>query len=101
MVFDGVFDGFFMLAGLDASFINARHKNRTVTNLLMADGHAETAPTNRVAAAPRSELRIWFSASYQSKGLPDCEASAWVGSVASGSSVSSSLASFTSSRPRT
>ena len=40
-----VFDGFIMLWQFDPRFINARHKNRTVTNLLMADGHAESQPT--------------------------------------------------------
>lgn len=40
-----VFDGFAMLWGFDPRFINARHKNRTVTNVLLADGHAESLPT--------------------------------------------------------
>ena len=46
-----VFDGLFMLAWYDPSFINARHKNRTLTNLLMADGHAASVPTRRVVSS--------------------------------------------------
>jgi len=40
-----VFDGLWFIPQLDSRFINARHKNRTLTNLLMADGHAETYET--------------------------------------------------------
>ena len=40
-----VFDGRWYLLYGDPRFVNARHKNRTVTNLLMADGHAESRPT--------------------------------------------------------
>jgi prepilin-type N-terminal cleavage/methylation domain-containing protein/prepilin-type processing-associated H-X9-DG protein len=40
-----VFDGLWELFGLDPRYVNARHNNRTVTNLLMADGHAESQLT--------------------------------------------------------
>jgi prepilin-type N-terminal cleavage/methylation domain-containing protein/prepilin-type processing-associated H-X9-DG protein len=40
-----VFDGEWMWFALHPNWINARHKNRSVTNLLMADLHAESQPT--------------------------------------------------------
>ena len=40
-----LFDGLWCF-NLNANSINARHNNRTRTNLLMADGHCETAITN-------------------------------------------------------
>jgi prepilin-type N-terminal cleavage/methylation domain-containing protein/prepilin-type processing-associated H-X9-DG protein len=40
-----VFDGLWMFGWLNRNCINARHKNRTMTNVLFLDGHAETQST--------------------------------------------------------
>ena len=50
-----LFDGLWLF-NFTAAAINARHGNRRYTNLLMADGHAETAPTG---ALPNSDWYLY------------------------------------------
>ncbi len=46
-----VFDGIYLLDG-DPGKINARHDNNTITNVLCADGHAESAPRTDIPMTP-------------------------------------------------
>ncbi|HWE94274.1 MAG TPA: type II secretion system protein [Tepidisphaeraceae bacterium] len=45
-----VFDGFWMFK-YNSAYINARHNRAKATNVLMADGHAETRPTDTLPDA--------------------------------------------------
>ena len=40
-----IFDGYYMNLGVNANRLNARHNKRTVTNILLCDGHAESFRT--------------------------------------------------------
>ena len=52
-----VFDGLWMFLIEDPRFINARHNRRTTTNLLMADGHAESKLTAWLVT-PQNSLNL-------------------------------------------